>query len=98
MDQASACLRKKAMPSAHSGIAEDIILDSGASAHHLKHCLHFTSLKSLLSTIFGANSSSIQIIGKGPAVIPLATGPIEISLAYFVPDLSNSLLPLTHYV
>jgi hypothetical protein len=28
----------------------------------------------------------------------LATGPIEISLAYFVPDLSNSLLPLTHYV
>ncbi|PLW34541.1 hypothetical protein PCASD_12926 [Puccinia coronata f. sp. avenae] len=53
---------------------------------------------SIVLDIFAANGSSIPIIGHGPAVVHTASGPLNISRAYFAPDLSNSLIPLTFYL
>jgi hypothetical protein len=98
MDRANAKVAKKAMLSVSSGVADAIILDSGATGHYLKHRSYFTSFKPISSTVFAANGTGIPILGEGSAVIQAAAGPIEISKAYFVPDLSNSLMPLTHYL
>jgi hypothetical protein len=98
LDRANTRMSKKAMLSAQLGVSDCIILDSGATGHYLKHRSCFTSLKPCLSTVFGANGASIPIVGEGSAVIPAASGPIQIDKAYFVPDLSNSLLSLTSYV
>ena len=80
------------------GISDSIVLDSGASAHYLKHREYFTGLTTSRSAVFAANRSSIPIIGHGPAVVHTASGPLNISRAYFAPDLSNSLIPLTFYL
>jgi hypothetical protein len=44
LDQAKACMAKRAILSAQSGISDSIILNSGATGHYLKNCSYFTSL------------------------------------------------------
>jgi hypothetical protein len=41
MDRANTRVAKKAMLSAHSGVANTIILDSGATGHYLRHRSYF---------------------------------------------------------
>jgi transposase InsO family protein len=98
MDRANARVAKKAMLSVNSGVADSIILDSGATGHYLKHRSYFTTFQTYSSTVYAANGSAIPILGEGSATINTPTGQIKIAQAYFVPDLSNSLLPLTHYL
>ncbi|KAI7947245.1 hypothetical protein MJO28_009153 [Puccinia striiformis f. sp. tritici] len=80
------------------GICDAIVLDSGASGHYLKHREYFLHLTPLDSAVFAANGSSIPIVGRGPAVIHTSIGPLHIEEAFFAPELSNSLIPLTKYL
>ena len=98
MERASARINKRAMLSANTGVADTIILDSGATGHYLKFREYFTSFSPIPSSVFAANGHSIPILGEGQAIIPASTSPIIIPRAYFVPDLSDSLIPLTHYI
>ncbi|PLW38782.1 hypothetical protein PCASD_12562 [Puccinia coronata f. sp. avenae] len=98
LDKANAALAKKALISVNSGVADAIVLDSGASGHYLKRKEYFTSFIPIKSSVFGANGAAIPILGTGSAIIQGASGPIVISEAFYAPDLSNSLLPLTFYV
>jgi hypothetical protein len=49
------------------------------------------------SSVFGANGAAISILGFVPATIHTMAGPLHLSLAYYSPQLSNSLILLTHY-
>jgi hypothetical protein len=73
-------------------------LDSGASGHYLKRNEYFTSFIPIKSSVFGANGAAIPILGTGSAVIQGSSGPIVISKAFYTPDLSNSLIALSHYI
>ncbi|KAI7958287.1 hypothetical protein MJO29_006504 [Puccinia striiformis f. sp. tritici] len=88
----------KAGLSALRGITDAIVLDSGASGHYLKHREYFINLSPIDSAVFAANGSSIPIIGRGPAVVHTSIGPLHIKEAFFAPELSNSLIPLTYYL
>jgi transposase InsO family protein len=81
-----------------SSLQDGIILDSGVSSHFLKHRSYFHSLLTLSSSVFGANGAAIPILGFGPATIQTSLGPLNLSLAYYSPGFSNSLLLLTHYI
>ncbi|KNZ54418.1 uncharacterized protein VP01_2954g5 [Puccinia sorghi] len=75
-----------------------IILDSGASGNFLKDKAYFHSISSTSSSVFGADGGAIKILGFGPATLPTALGPLHLTLAYYAPDISNSLVSLTHFL
>ncbi|PLW41870.1 hypothetical protein PCASD_05550 [Puccinia coronata f. sp. avenae] len=95
-------VKSRSNPTASLGVSTDlsdtIILDSGASGHFLKHKAYFHTLSATSSSVFGANGAAIPILGFGPATIHTMAGPVQLSLAYYLPQLSNSLITLTHYV
>jgi hypothetical protein len=95
-------VKSRSNPTASLGVLTDlsdtIILDSGASGHFLKHKAYFHTLSATSSSVFGANGAAIPILGFGPATIHTMAGPVQLSLAYYLPQLSNSLISLTHYV
>ncbi|PLW13868.1 hypothetical protein PCASD_19703 [Puccinia coronata f. sp. avenae] len=95
-------VKSRSNPTASLGVSTDlsdtIILDSGASGHFLKHKAYFHTLSATSSSVFGANGAAIPILGFGPATIHTMAGPVQLSLAYYLPQLSNSLISLTHYV
>ncbi|KAI7943896.1 hypothetical protein MJO28_011424 [Puccinia striiformis f. sp. tritici] len=95
---ASAGVNPKAGLSALRGITDAIVLNSGASGHYLKHREYFINIVPINSAVFAANGSSIPIVGYGPAVVHTSIGPLHIKEAFFAPELSNSLIPLTHYL
>ncbi|PLW10334.1 hypothetical protein PCASD_21665 [Puccinia coronata f. sp. avenae] len=97
LDKANAALAKKALLSVNAGVADAIVLDSGASAHYLKSRDYFTTFLPIKSLVFGANGAVIPILGTGSAVIQASTGPIVISEAFYAPGLTNYLIPLTFY-
>ncbi|KNZ54531.1 uncharacterized protein VP01_2922g1 [Puccinia sorghi] len=47
--------------------------------------------------VFGANNSSIPIVGMGTSVIHASTGPVTIHNVFYAPSLSNSLISLTRF-
>jgi transposase InsO family protein len=98
IDRAKARLAPTASLSVSTDLADTIILDSGASGHFLKHRAYFHHLTDSLSSVFGANGAAIPILGFGPATIHTMAGPVQLSLAYYLPQLSNSLISLTHYI
>lgn len=98
LEKANSRIANKAMLSVNCGIVDSIILDSGATGHYLAHKSYFKTLRPHSSQVYAANGSAIPIVGEGPAIIHTASGPITISKAYYVPELSNSLIPLTHYL
>ena len=98
IDQISGKSTSKANLSATGDLQDAIVLDSGASSHFFKHKSYFVSFSSASSSVFGANGAAIPILGFGPAVIQTATGPLHLNLAYYAPNLSNSLVSLTHFI
>lgn len=97
-EKANARIPPRASLSVASIKLDSIILDSGASGHFLKDRQYFHSLSSSNSTVYGANGAAIPIVGFGPATLPTLAGPVHLSLAYYTPQLSNSLVSLTHYL
>ncbi|KNZ62254.1 uncharacterized protein VP01_1294g6 [Puccinia sorghi] len=59
---------------------------------------YFHSISEASSSVYGANGDGIPITGFGPATIPTINGPLHLSLAYYSPKLSNSLISLTHFL
>jgi hypothetical protein len=99
MEHAKAKFNPTANLSVKTNFQDLIIVDSGASGHFLKHKAYFISLSTTTSSVFGANGAAIPILGFGPVVIQTAAGPLHlISMAYYSPQLSNSLISLTHYL
>jgi hypothetical protein len=98
IDKLNAPASKKALLSVNSGVANSIVLNSGASGHYLKCRNYFTSFRRTTSSVYGANGASIPILGTVLAIIYASTGPIFIKEAYYAPALSNSLIPMTYYV
>ncbi|OAV85167.1 hypothetical protein PTTG_30733, partial [Puccinia triticina 1-1 BBBD Race 1] len=98
IDKLSGKLSSKANLGSTGDLRDAIVLDSGASGHFLKHKTYFVAFSPTSSSVFGANGAAIPILGFGPAVIQTATGPLELSLAYYAPNLSNSLVSLTHFI
>lgn len=98
MDRFIARTGPRASLSLEFNLHDTIILDSGASSHFLKHKAYFSSLSSTTSSVFGANGAAIPILGFGPATIPTAAGPLHLSLAYYSPTLSNSLISQAHFL
>jgi transposase InsO family protein len=98
IDKLNALASKKALLSVNGGVFDAIVLDSGASGHYLKCRDYFTSFRTINSAVYGANGSAIPILGTGSAVIQASTGPIFITEAFYAPALSNSLIPLSHYI
>ncbi|KAI7965543.1 hypothetical protein MJO29_001291 [Puccinia striiformis f. sp. tritici] len=88
----------RALLSVNSGVSDAIVFDSGASGHYLKYRDYFTTFHPISSSVYGANGAAIPIVGMGSAVIHASSGPIYIPEAYYVPSLSNSLLPQSHYI
>jgi hypothetical protein len=91
-------MSNKVLLSVNSGVADIIVLDSSASGHYLKHQGYFTTFLPINSLVYGANGSAIPILGIGSAIVNASTGPIVISKAFYVPDLSNSLIPQSFYI
>ncbi|KAI7958132.1 hypothetical protein MJO29_006349 [Puccinia striiformis f. sp. tritici] len=94
----SSGVNPKAGLSALRGVTDAIVLDSGASGHYLKHREYFVNLAPANSAVYAANGTSIPIVGLGSAVVHTSVGPLYIKEAFFAPDLSNSLIPLTYYL
>jgi transposase InsO family protein len=98
IDKLQAASGNKALLSVNSGVADSIVFDSGASGHYLKRREYFTTFLPIKSSVYGANGAAIPILGTGSAVIHTSVGLIKIDEAFYAPDLSNSLIPLTYYV
>jgi len=98
IDRVNNSAAKRALLSANSGVSDEIVLDSGASGHYLKHRHYFITFRPLPTSVYGANGSPIPILGVGTAVIQSSKGPITIPNAYFAPSLSNSLISLTFFI
>jgi hypothetical protein len=99
INKANAALaNNKALLSVNSGVADAIVLDSGASGHYLKRNKYFTTFLPIKSSVFGANGAAIPILGTGSAIIQATTGPIIIPEAFYAHNLPNSLIPQTHHI
>ncbi|KAI7946129.1 hypothetical protein MJO29_012517 [Puccinia striiformis f. sp. tritici] len=94
----SGSINPKSGLSVNPGLSDAIVLDSGASSHFLRNKDYFITFNPIKSAVYAANGSAIPILGVGRAVIHTSIGPLEISEAFFAPQLSNSLIPLTFYL